>query len=99
VPIVVGGDCLHGDNDTTGALRAVESITTGLRWRRAQEPVIVLGTPGQADLDACWELGTALAASLVLDLKKRRGASKSVPRALKANHAITGCAPAGPGAQ
>jgi hypothetical protein len=30
--------------------------------------VIVLGTPGQADLDACWELGTALAASLVLDL-------------------------------
>jgi hypothetical protein len=30
--------------------------------------VIVLGTPGQADLDACWELGTASAASLVLDL-------------------------------
>jgi NAD(P)H-dependent FMN reductase len=62
------GVYLHGNNDTTGALRAVESITTGLQWRRAQQPVIVLGSPGQADLDACWELGAALAASLVLDL-------------------------------
>jgi hypothetical protein len=62
------GVYLHGNNDTTGALRAVDTITTGLQWRRAQQPVIVLGSPGQADLDACWELGAALAASLVLDL-------------------------------
>ena len=55
---------VHGNNDTIGAVRAVESITTGLGWRRAQEPVTVLGPPRQQDLDACWELGAALAAGL-----------------------------------
>jgi NAD(P)H-dependent FMN reductase len=58
---------VHGNNDTTGALRAVETITTGLRWRRAQEPLSVLGEPDAAALDACRELGAALAATLVLD--------------------------------
>src|SRR6266571_1063165 len=36
---------VHGNNDTAGAVRAVDSITTGLDWRRAQEPVTVLGEP------------------------------------------------------
>jgi NAD(P)H-dependent FMN reductase len=58
---------VHGNSDTTGAVRAVESITTGLQWRRAQEPVLVLGEPGQQQLEACWELGAALAAGLTLD--------------------------------
>jgi hypothetical protein len=44
----------------------VESITTGLKWRRAQEPLTVIGQPGKDDLDRCWELGAALAAGLVL---------------------------------
>jgi len=61
------GVYLHGSSDTTGALRAVESITTGLQWRAAQPPVVVLNEPSRADLDACWELGAALAAGLVLD--------------------------------
>nr|WP_242606735.1 hypothetical protein [Protofrankia symbiont of Coriaria ruscifolia] len=30
---------VHGNNDTTGAVRAVESITTGLRWKRLRDPV------------------------------------------------------------
>src|SRR5881409_2542278 len=30
------GVYLHGNNDTTGALKAIDMITTGLRWRRAQ---------------------------------------------------------------
>ena len=30
---------VHGDSDTTGAVRAVEAITRGLGWRRAQAPV------------------------------------------------------------
>ncbi len=55
---------LHGNNDTTGARRAVEVITTGLQWRTAQKPVSVLGEPSAADLDACWELGAGLAALL-----------------------------------
>src|ERR1700733_2357616 len=45
---------LHGNTDTTGAVRAVETITTGLRWRRAQEPVVVLGAPDRGQQDACW---------------------------------------------
>jgi NAD(P)H-dependent FMN reductase len=55
---------VHGNNDTAGAVRAVETITTGLRWRAAQRPVSVVGEPQQHDLDACWELGAALSALL-----------------------------------
>lgn len=58
---------VHGNDDTTGAVRAVEKIVTGLRWRRAQEPVAVLGEPDRQDLDACRELGAAMAAGLALD--------------------------------
>jgi hypothetical protein len=58
---------VHGNNDTTGAIRAVETIATGLQWRRAQEPVTVLGEPSREALEACWELGASLAAMLALD--------------------------------
>jgi hypothetical protein len=57
---------VHGNEDTTGAELAFTTITTGLRWRRAAEPVRVIGTPSREDLDACWELGAALAAGLTL---------------------------------
>jgi multimeric flavodoxin WrbA len=59
---------VHGNNDTTGAVRAVEMVATGLRWRRAQAPVEVIGAPGAADVDACYELGATLAAGLAVDL-------------------------------
>ena len=55
---------VHGNNDTTGAIRAVEVVTTGLQWKLAQAPVSVIGEPAQTDLDACWELGAAVAAGL-----------------------------------
>jgi NAD(P)H-dependent FMN reductase len=58
------GVYVHGNNDTTGALKAVEVITTGLQWRQAQAPVSVIGTPAPADTEACWELGAAMAALL-----------------------------------
>jgi NAD(P)H-dependent FMN reductase len=60
------GVYLHGNNDTDGALRAVEKITKGLRWTLAQAPVPVVGAPGKNDLDACWELGASIAAGLTL---------------------------------
>jgi NAD(P)H-dependent FMN reductase len=60
------GVYLHGNNDTTGALHAVDTITTGLQWRRVQAPVTVVGAPSTADLDACWELGAAVAAGLTM---------------------------------
>jgi len=55
---------VHGNNDTAGAVRAVETITTGMRWRRAQRPVAVVGQPGRDELQACWELGASVAAGL-----------------------------------
>ena len=58
------GVYVHGNNDTTGALRAIEIVTTGLQWRAAQLPVSVIGEPSPADLEACWELGAAVAAGL-----------------------------------
>jgi NAD(P)H-dependent FMN reductase len=60
------GAWVHGQSDTTGALRAIEVITTGLRWRAAQPPLTVIGEPTPADLDACTELGGAVAAGLLL---------------------------------
>ena len=61
------GVYVHGNNDTTGALRAIEIVTTGLQWRAAQLPVSVIGEPSTADLAACWELGAAVAAGLSPD--------------------------------
>lgn len=57
---------VHGNSDTAGAVRAIEAITTGLDWKRVRDPVTVLGDPDRADLDACYELGGTVAASLVL---------------------------------
>lgn len=58
------GAFLHGNNDATGALRALESITTGLKWKAVLPPVVIIGAPGKADLEACWELGATVAAGL-----------------------------------
>ena len=58
---------VHGNNDTTGAVRGVEAITTGLQWKWARPALSVLGQPGADDLEACWDLGASLAAGLTLD--------------------------------
>src|SRR5208282_2381461 len=55
---------VHGGMDTGGAVRAVESIATGLRWRAVRPPVCVTGAPAKADLEACCELGALLAAAV-----------------------------------
>ncbi|MER5942279.1 NAD(P)H-dependent oxidoreductase [Streptomyces sp. NPDC001928] len=59
------GYYVHGGSDVTGAVRAIDAITTGLAWRRAAQPVKVTGEPGKADIEACWELGATLAAGLM----------------------------------
>ncbi|HLL32329.1 flavodoxin family protein [Streptomyces sp. NPDC052773] len=59
------GYYVHGGSDVTGAVRGIESITTGLAWRRAAEPLTLTGEPGKADLEACWELGATVAAGLM----------------------------------
>lgn len=59
------GYYVHGGSDVTGAVRAIDSITTGLAWRRSAQPVTVTGEPGKNDIEACWELGATLAAGLM----------------------------------
>ncbi|SDN39518.1 flavodoxin family protein [Allokutzneria albata] len=56
---------VHGNNDTTGAVRSVEGITKGMGWGKAAEHVLVSGEPGKDELRACWELGATLAAGLM----------------------------------
>ncbi len=55
---------VHGGMDTAGAVRAVESITGGLKWRPVRPPVTVQGAPAKPDLEACWELGALVAAEI-----------------------------------
>lgn len=59
------GVFVHGNNDVDGALRDIAKIATGLDWRAAQSPVRVTGDPSRAELEACWNLGATLAATVM----------------------------------
>ncbi len=51
-------------NDGSGAVASIERLVTGLRWREVQEPIVVVGDVQPAQIEACRELGMALAAGL-----------------------------------
>lgn len=55
---------VRAGHDGTGTRRAVESITTGLRWRCAAEPLILKGAWDESFVDQARELGTYMAAGL-----------------------------------
>ena len=59
------GVYLHGNQGTEGAARALDGITGGLGWVRVAETVVVSGKPSTADVEACWNLGATVAASLM----------------------------------
>jgi multimeric flavodoxin WrbA len=59
------GLVVHGNDDTTGAIRSVDKVTTALGWQRAARPVSVLGPPQPADLDAAAELAATVAARIL----------------------------------
>ena len=55
---------VHGNSDTSGAVRAVEKIATGMSWQPVHSPVTVIGQPTREDREACWDLGATVAAGL-----------------------------------
>lgn len=56
---------VHGNEGSEGAQRAVDGITAGLGWEKAADHVVVSGRPSKADLEACWNLGATIAATLM----------------------------------
>jgi multimeric flavodoxin WrbA len=56
---------VHGNSDTTGAVRAVESIAKGLGWERAFAPVEITGPVSKQQKESVWELAATVAASLL----------------------------------
>jgi multimeric flavodoxin WrbA len=59
------GCYVHGASDTTGAVRAVASIATGLGWAEVIKPVTATG-PVSTDVERqCYELGATVAANLL----------------------------------
>lgn len=55
---------IRAGHDGTGTNRAIESITTGLRWRQLQDPMICRGEYRDEFEEQCRELGMYVAASL-----------------------------------
>lgn len=55
---------IRAGHDGTGTRRAIEAITTGLRWKVVQEPLICRGEFSEEFITQCEELGLTIAASL-----------------------------------
>ncbi|MGO2136977.1 flavodoxin family protein [Marinobacter sp.] len=55
---------IRAGHDGTGTQRAIESITTGLRWKAVQEPLVCRGEYRDEFEGQCRELGMYVAASL-----------------------------------
>lgn len=55
---------VRAGQDGTGTCRAVQSITTGLRWRAVQEPLVCRGAFDPKFIGQCRDLGAGMAAGL-----------------------------------
>lgn len=57
--------CVHGDNDTAGAVNSVERIATGWGLQAVAPAVQLTGEPGRQDLDTAAEVAATVAAHLL----------------------------------
>lgn len=55
---------VRAGHDGTGTKTAIQSITTGMKWKLVQEPLVCRGEFSDDFLDQCEELGLTMAASL-----------------------------------
>ena len=56
---------MKASTDGDGAVRSVERIVAGLRWKLVMPPIVVVGDLQPAeDLEQCQELGATMAAGL-----------------------------------
>ena len=55
---------VKASTDGDGAVRSVERIVAGLRWKLVVPPIVVVGDLQDAALAACTELGATVAAGL-----------------------------------
>ncbi len=58
------GVYVHGGSDTSGAIRGIEGIVTGLRWSAVRPPLTVVGPITKQAREDCWELGGLVAATV-----------------------------------
>ena len=59
---------VKGATDPSGAVRDLERILTGLRWKQVLPPVEVVGDITEADLAAAADVGATMAAGLLTEI-------------------------------
>jgi multimeric flavodoxin WrbA len=59
---------ISAGNDGTGALRAIERIALGFKFKTVYKPVIATGTITEAILQQCIELGGTIAGGCQMDI-------------------------------
>jgi multimeric flavodoxin WrbA len=56
------GAFVHGNDDTSGAIRSIGTVTTGMSWRQVADPVTVVGAPDAGALGSVRELAATVGA-------------------------------------